>query len=234
MPLGPQRYRRRMRLQAVVFDLDGVIIDGTWALNAGWHGVFGWYCGYEGIRAFDQTGGARVATQDELLLMLSDLALRECNRETVLRDYHLAVATAGWETPPIPGALELIAALRDANVRVAVASNTQRWWVDHHLWRNGIAAAFDVIATGDEEGLQQKPAPDLYSAAIERLDVRPDHVVAIEDSVTAVDAAVAAGISGIVYLRAPWAQPVTIGRSVRSLLELTVADLEGLVGPTSQ
>lgn len=219
-----------MRLQAVVFDLDGVIIDGTWSLNVGWQGVFGWYCGYEGVRAFAQSGGVRVATEDDLLGILSEFARRDFDPDTVLRDYHLAVATAGWETPPIPGAVALIAALRDAEVRLAIASNTQSWWVAHHLRRNGVAEAIEVIATGDEEGLQQKPAPDLYSAAVERLGVGVHNVVAIEDSATGVDAAVAAGISGVVHLRAPWAQPVTTGRSVESLVDLSVADVEATLG----
>ena len=69
-----------------------------------------------------------------------------------------------------------------------------RWWTAS--WRRRRSpAAFEAITTGDE--VPPKPAPDVYLLACERIGVEPATAVAVEDSPTGVRAAQAAGLTCI-------------------------------------
>lgn len=94
---------------------------------------------------------------------------------------------------PMPGVLALLDALDEANIPCAVASNSERAWVDRVLDITGLTARFQTIATADEVA-HSKPAPDVYLLAAERMGVAPTHCVAFEDSPRGLQAAHAAGM----------------------------------------
>lgn len=93
---------------------------------------------------------------------------------------------------PMPGALELVAALR-SRVPVAVASNSPRAVLDVALARAGLGDAFGAIVAADEVAVP-KPGPDLYLAACAGLGVAASDSVAFEDTLTGLTAAHAAGM----------------------------------------
>jgi HAD superfamily hydrolase (TIGR01509 family) len=90
---------------------------------------------------------------------------------------------------PMPGAIELVAALE--GMPMAVASSSPRKLVDAALAAAGLS--FEVTVAGDEVA-HPKPSPDLYLEACARLDVDPAAAVALEDSHTGVASAHAAGM----------------------------------------
>jgi len=99
----------------------------------------------------------------------------------------------GRGAPAMPGAKELVAALRERGVPVGLASNSPRAFVDLALEAAGMQDAFDVTVAGDEVS-RHKPAPDGYLAAARALGADPAHCIALEDSNTGVAAAKAAGM----------------------------------------
>jgi len=94
---------------------------------------------------------------------------------------------------PLPGVVALLDALQLENIPCAVASNSERVWVDRVLQIIGLTSRFSAIATA-EEVASPKPAPDVYLLAAERLGVPPQSCVAFEDSPRGLTAAHAAGI----------------------------------------
>ena len=94
---------------------------------------------------------------------------------------------------PMPGVLALLDALDEAAIPCAIASNSERAWVDRVLNITGLTSRFRVIATADEVA-RPKPAPDVYLLAAERLGVAPEHCAAFEDSPRGLAAAHAAGM----------------------------------------
>ena len=76
---------------------------------------------------------------------------------------------------------------------LAVASSSERDWVDTHLERSGMRRHFGVIRCADDVS-RVKPDPDLYLVAIEVLGVASGEAVAFEDSPNGVRAARAAGL----------------------------------------
>jgi HAD superfamily hydrolase (TIGR01509 family) len=94
-----------------------------------------------------------------------------------------------------PGAVELVERLR-GRTRLGLASNSPRHLVDAALATARIGDAFDTIVTSDDVQ-RSKPAPDIYLVACERLGVSPADALALEDSASGIAAAKAAGLTCI-------------------------------------
>lgn len=130
------------------------------------------------------------------------------------------------QLPLMPGALELIDALRAAGVATALVSSSYRVLVDAVL--DGVGRdRFDVTLAGDEV-THGKPDPEPYVVACERLGVLPAEAVVLEDAMSGVTSAEAAGCHVVAV---PWIAPIepAPGRTVvGSLKELDVSWLLAL------
>ena len=122
-----------------------------------------------------------------------------------------------------PGAVELVERLRETDVRLGLASNSPRVLVDDALRTAGLADAFEVIVTSDDVA-HAKPAPDIYLLACERLGVAPADALALEDSLSGVTAAKAAGLTVIGVPQFAETDVSAADRVVASLEELLEAD----------
>lgn len=179
--------------QAVVFDLDGLLV----------HTERQWLAAK--LALFERYGQTLSNVDKAAVFGLADLESATyfagrfdlpAERIPALQDEYLGIVgeliDAGIEITE--GAAELIAGLR-AQVPIALASNTRRSLVDHILGQTPFGHLFEAIATGDE--VPPKPAPDVYRLACERIGADPHTAVAVEDSPTGVRAAHAAGLACI-------------------------------------
>jgi HAD superfamily hydrolase (TIGR01509 family) len=105
--------------------------------------------------------------------------------------------TSAYEAhlPLLPHAVEIV---RELATRwpLGVASSSNRPIIELVLERAGLRACFDAIVSS-EEVEHGKPAPDVYIAAARLLDVEPEDCAAVEDSTNGIKAAVAAGMRTI-------------------------------------
>jgi HAD superfamily hydrolase (TIGR01509 family) len=103
------------------------------------------------------------------------------------------------ELRPIPSVARVVETLVTSGARLAVASNSHGAYIDHALRTCGIREYFgDRIASADHVA-RLKPAPDIYLLAAKLLDTPATQCVAIEDSVSGVVSAFAAGMRTIAY-----------------------------------
>jgi HAD superfamily hydrolase (TIGR01509 family) len=181
---------------AVVFDMDGVIIDSEQV----WDEV------REELVA-DWGGRSRPEAQRAMMGMSSHewsrylhevVGLREppdvINGEVVRR----MLARYEVELPVVPGAVDAVRRLASAGFRLAVASSSNRELIDAVLRRLGLTALFGVTVSS-EEVKRGKPAPDVYLEAARRLGFDPARCAAVEDSASGIRAASAAGMRVIAY-----------------------------------
>jgi HAD superfamily hydrolase (TIGR01509 family) len=122
-----------------------------------------------------------------------------------------------------PGAQELVDALRREGVTTALVTNSPRVVVDVAMQRLG-SHRFDLAVCGDEV-TEHKPDPAPYLVAMQRLGRPAAECLAVEDSPSGTEAAVAAGIPVLVV---PSEVPVPDGPGrifAASLLEATVDEL---------
>ena len=177
-------------LEAVIFDLDGVLVDSepvhrraSRRLFAPRHLAEVEYARFIGVAVepYMEWARERFGLDDPV--------------ERLVERYGEAV-TAEIEAgalPPLDGARELIEASRARGLRAAVGSQSIAAWVEATLQSAGLDGLFDAVVSGDEVE-RGKPAPDVYLLAAERLGVAPERCVAIEDSPAGLQSAAAAGM----------------------------------------
>jgi HAD superfamily hydrolase (TIGR01509 family) len=94
---------------------------------------------------------------------------------------------------PLPGVREILTEAKGRSLRLAVASSSERAWVEGHLHRFGLLGFFDIVSCSDDVE-RTKPFPDLYDNALRRLGVRPTEAIALEDSSRGIESAKRAGL----------------------------------------
>ena len=100
---------------------------------------------------------------------------------------------------PYPGSLALIESLRDAGVPMGVVSSSKN--AEEVLGSAGIRDFFRVVVDGlvaEREHLASKPAADMFREGAVRLGVDPAQSVAVEDAVSGVASAAAAGYGAVI------------------------------------
>lgn len=174
---------------AVIFDMDGVIFDTE---------VIALRCWGEAAKTLRLSGWKELYPQCIGITQPKTRALwvahwgeenAEAFGKEILtiydRDY------AGRPVPQKPGAAEIIEALSERGIPIAVASSTPEARVRQHLGEHGFLPRFDAVIGGDR--LQRsKPAPDIFLLAAEALGAEPERCYVIEDSFNGIRAAFAA------------------------------------------
>jgi HAD superfamily hydrolase (TIGR01509 family) len=141
---------------------------------------------------------------------------------------HAELEGAGVE--PMPGARELIAALREQGVPLGLATNSGREFATRALRSAGVYDCFDAVVSA-EEVEHPKPAPDVYLEAAARLGADPAACVALEDSATGVSAARAAGMTVVGVPSFPGLDLAAANLVVPSLADPQVWELLELPAP---
>jgi len=177
-------------LQAVVFDLDGLMFD-TEVL-------------YQEVgREVLSRRGKQISNEllDEMMGRQSDKALQIMIDWHELDDTVQQLADESMEIMygllatrlnPMPGLLALLESLEHAGIPKAIATSSRRVFVDHVLELSQMSSNFDFVLTSEdiEHG---KPEPDIYLLAARRHKCEPHRVLVLEDSQIGCQAAVAAG-----------------------------------------
>ena len=209
--------------RAIVFDLDGVLVDSEPAhLRASQRLV-----APERISEQDYARFTGLAIEPFMEWVRKHYALDDSVEALRLR--YAALTTAelrSGDVEPLDGARELIAAARAAGWAVGLASQSIAEWVHATLDGCGLVGAFDVTISGDDVE-RGKPAPDIFLLAAQRLGVAPAACVAIEDSPAGVKSAEAAGMFVVQSRQASTAAPPQPGAHlvVASLRALDLAAL---------
>jgi HAD superfamily hydrolase (TIGR01509 family) len=206
---------------AVVFDLDGVIIDSEQLWDEVREGLARERGGRWSERAQADMMGMSSTEWSRYLHDVVGLPEppEEINREVVRR----MLARYSEQLPLIDGAVDAVKRLA-AHWPLGVASSSNRELIDHVLELSGLAPCFKVTVSS-EEVERGKPAPDVYLEAAHRLDAEPSHCVAIEDSANGIRSAHAADMHVVAIPNRAFPPPADVLALARVVLE-SIKDLD--------
>lgn len=181
-----------MKAKAVIFDMDGVLIDTEKHLIRYWC-----QAGREAGFPFTREHGllVRSLASEYSEPLLKSIFGKEFDYHAV-RNRRKALMQAHIEKNGVerkPGVVELLTYLREIGVQTAVATATDRLRTTAYLQSIGIYDLFDHIICATEVP-HGKPQPDVYLYACQELGLQPSECIAVEDAPNGIKAAYAAGV----------------------------------------
>lgn len=184
-----------MDINAVVFDMDGVIFDSERLVIECWKVIADKY-GIENIEeaCFECLGINAALTKELMKKRYGEEFPYDAYKKEMSALFHSRAA--GGKLPQKEGIAELLTFLKENRIPTAVASSTRREVVIRELEEGGLLPYFDQVICGDMVK-RSKPEPDIFLKACESLSADPAEAFAIEDSYNGIRAAARAGMKPI-------------------------------------
>lgn len=164
--------------QAVIFDLDGTLVDSMWVWNAidlEFLGKYGYLPDEEMQHRIEGMSFTETAVFFKEYYGLEETVeeIGEAWNQMAEEKYRTQVALK-------PGIRPFLNLLKDRGIRVGIASSNSRRLIEEVLEARGIREYFSVIRTGCEVG-KGKPEPDIYLSVARELGVAPGQCLVFED-----------------------------------------------------
>jgi HAD superfamily hydrolase (TIGR01509 family) len=177
-------------VEAVVFDLDGVLVDSEPLWDEARRSVA---AEHGGTWSADATRAMMGMSSAEWSVYMHDrLGVDLPPEQITSRVVGIVEQRYEEHLPLLPGAVASVRALV-ARWPLGLASSANRPVIEKFLAVSGLRDDF-LVTVSSEEVRRGKPAPDVYVAALTALAVPADHAVAVEDSTNGMRAAAAAGM----------------------------------------
>lgn len=175
-----------MLFKAVVFDMDGTLVNSTASDYLAWKKLFADY-GQPFVRFSEYLPllGIRSREVIQTYLHLNGEALEQALQRR-LQYFTEIVASEGVQ--PMPHAVSFLQSLKATGVKTALATSSRKEKMALVMQVTGLLPYFDVVVTGEEVS-RGKPFPDIFLRAAERLQLSPQECLVIEDAPAGVQAA---------------------------------------------
>jgi len=218
-----------MHLHAVIFDMDGLLIDSETVSAQAFKDTSIKYGLTDSYDIFLACVGCNAYSIE---LMLEEKLSPQLDARQFWLDWmdRYQAMLAERVPPLLPGVIELLDWLKTEGVKMAVATSSGASAAEHKLSSNGIHDYFLSITTGDDVTVS-KPNPEIYTKAAASINVQPNNTWALEDSENGVRAAVAAGMNVIQVpnLVQPSEGLLSLGHTVHSDLHEVLKVLQSRV-----
>lgn len=182
-----------MRFKGIIFDFDGVIADSEMLLNQTLA---------DGLTAIGLPTSLNDSLRDysgkrwaDILGMIEERLGRELPSSFIGQKIEWLGQKVMRESKPVPGIEAFLAISR--KLPRAIASSGDQLWIKPTLARFGFTDHFGEHVYSTTSLKHGKPHPEVYLLAAQKLGIAPEDIVAIEDSVSGVAAAIAAGMSAV-------------------------------------
>lgn len=178
-------------IEAVIFDLDGSLVDSMWI----WHAIDTEYLGRYGLEKPDNLqsliGGRSFS---ETAVYFKETFHIPDELEEIKAEWNrMAWDKYSHEVPLKEGAEAFVNLCMQKRIKLGIATSNSRELVENVTAVHGLKDHFDCIITGCEVA-KGKPAPDIYLAVAEKLGVLPERCLVFEDIVDGIMAGKAAGM----------------------------------------
>lgn len=187
-----------MKPEAIIFDMDGLMIDSERVTRNNYHKVFDEHGIYFQDSFYETLLGKN---KQGIFAMFKekygpDFPIEELYpkvHEYIIDDYNAR------GVPVKKGLVNLLKTCRKEGIKTCIATSSNRHRVEDILERTGLGEYFDDMVCGDEVA-RGKPNPDIFLTAAAKVKTKPEHALVLEDSESGIQAADAAGIPVICVL----------------------------------
>jgi len=213
------------RSRAVVFDMDGVIVDS----EAQWKPLEREFLSAE-VDGWSEEYHARLVgmgVEDVYAHLTREHGLHMDKADFLERSEKVARQVYLERVSLVEGFEAFLAELRARGTPTAIASSSPHRWISLVLERFKLASRFDAVVSSDDVGGRTKPQPDVYLEAAARLQLPPASCLAVEDSAIGLEAAKRAGLRAAA-LRTTHNLAQNLSRADLELNGFQHADCEGL------
>jgi len=185
----------RQDFQAIIFDMDGVIIDSETRWQKKELTFFEQFA--DQWTSADQQAITGSSIHDIYGYISKKYPLSLSEAEFFKEYDQTAQAVYGQETQLLPGVIDLLRQIKDSSLSIALASSSPHSWINIVLDRFNLRGFFKTVISSDDVQSKGKPAPDIYLFTAKKLKLKPQKCLVIEDSINGVKAAKAAGMTCI-------------------------------------
>jgi HAD superfamily hydrolase (TIGR01509 family) len=215
-------FAKEQRLKGVIFDVDGTLVDSNELHIEAWREAFAHYgirLTYDAVHAQMGKGGDQLipvfCTREQVEKFGSEL--EKLRVEIYVRDYLPQVRA-------FPRVRDLFERLRADGIKIALATSSKEVELDTNL-KNLEVEDLVEYSTSADDAEHSKPEPDIFQAALARLDdVLPQEIIVVGDSPYDAIAASAAGMASIGLLSGGFTKDTLVDAGARAVF-LDVADL---------
>lgn len=211
------------QIKGVLFDMDGVLVDSEEYI-------------FEAARLMFAEHGVSVQPQDALPFVgtgensyISGIGrtngfIVEIERDKA-RTYQIYSEITHGKLKTLPGTESFISQCKQKGLKLAVASSADRVKIEINLREIGLPVdTFDAIVSG-EDVERKKPFPDIYLLAAQKLGLQSDECLVVEDAVSGVKAAKAAGAKCLALTTSFSAYKLTEADLIRTSLEMDLEEV---------
>lgn len=185
-------------LKGIIFDMDGVLINTEPMHYKIWKETFR----RRGVNVeydhYKECIGSTAAYLMDLIYKYYQVDFREdfSIRQEMMNVKNEIINKEGF--PQIEGVPEMLRRLRKSGFTMAVASSSPQYYIEQAMKAMKVEKCFDLLFSG-ERVENPKPAPDVFLAAAERIGLKPEECLVVEDSTNGCRAAKAAGMVCLGY-----------------------------------
>lgn len=178
-------------IDAVLFDLDGTLVDSMWM----WKQIDIEYLGRFGIPLPDdlQKKIEGMSFSETALYFKNHFPITDSIEEMKATWNRMAWDKYTYEVPLKPGVQNFLDKCKEKGIKMGIATSNSRELVENIATVHKLHDYFDCIMTGCDVQ-KGKPAPDIYLAVADKLQVDPEHCLVFEDIIPGLKAGISAGM----------------------------------------
>jgi beta-phosphoglucomutase family hydrolase len=177
---------------AVIFDMDGVIIDNNKYHKEAWHR----FCHSYGFELTNEDLEKHIfgrTNNDALTFLFNENLTRNQLLEYTEHKENIYRSIYADDIQPVQGLISFLVALRQNSILTAVATSAPKSNLDFVMSKLSIEGYFDILVDSDAI-VRGKPDPEIYLKTASLLNKEPRHCIVFEDSLSGIQAAKRAGM----------------------------------------
>lgn len=178
-------------IKGIIFDLDGTMVDSMWM----WRQIDNEFMAAHGLDMTDELEEAieGMSFRETAEYFVRTYPLKETADELMDIWVDMAIHKYRYEVPLKPGMAEFLPEMKRRGIRMGIATSNARILLDAVAQAHGLYEYMDAILTANEVK-RGKPAPDVFLAVADKLDLEPADCLVFEDISQGIRAGLAAGM----------------------------------------